>query len=61
MRRDLRFAMLLSDEERKALQRLAEFERLPASAVVRRLIWYEAKRYGLLGRPGTGEEQNNER
>ncbi len=48
MKRDRRFPIVLSQAERVALQQLAEHERLPAAAVVRRLIWAEAKRHGLL-------------
>lgn len=37
--KDERFALVLTKEEKKALQLLAEHERLSAAAVVRRLIW----------------------
>jgi len=42
MKRDQRFPVVLSEEERAVLQRLADEERTPAAAVVRRLIWREA-------------------
>ena len=34
-----RFGLVLTVDERAALQQLADNERLPAAAVVRRLIW----------------------
>jgi hypothetical protein len=34
-----RFAMVLAPEDRMALQRLADHERLSAAATLRRLIW----------------------
>ena len=42
-RRSERFMLALSPTERRELDRLAERERLSAAAVVRRLIWREAK------------------
>ena len=39
MEKTERFGLVLSPEEKAALQRLADRERLPAAAVVRRLIW----------------------
>lgn len=36
-----RFGLLLSPAEKSALAQLAQEERLPAAAVVRRLIWHE--------------------
>jgi len=44
MRKSERFALVLSPAEKAALQRLAKQERLPAAAVVRRLIWHAAER-----------------
>ncbi len=44
--KDERFGLVLSKDEKAALQLLAERERLPAAAVVRRLIWDAAR--GLL-------------
>lgn len=41
--RDERFALVLTKDEKTALQLLAERERLPAAAVVRRLIWDAAR------------------
>ena len=48
MKRDRRFPVVLSLSERVALQRLADRERLSAAAVIRRLIWREARRCNLL-------------
>lgn len=42
-----RFGLVLSPEEKLLLQRLAERERLPIAAVVRRLIWQEAERLSI--------------
>ena len=44
MEKSERFGLVLSPAEKAALQRLANHERLPAAAVVRRLIWREAER-----------------
>jgi len=44
MEKTERFGLVLAPAEKTALQRLAELERLSAAAVVRRLIWREAKR-----------------
>lgn len=46
--RSQRFGLVLSPTEKSALQRLAEQERIPAAAVVRRLVWHEAERRGLV-------------
>lgn len=43
MEKSERFGLVLSPAEKAALQRLANHERLPAAAVVRRLIWREAQ------------------
>jgi hypothetical protein len=48
MKRDRRLQVVLSQSERVALQRLADRERLSAAAVIRRLIWREARRCDLL-------------
>ena len=48
MKRDQRLPVVLSQTERAALQRLADADRLSASAVIRRLIWREARERGLL-------------
>ena len=37
--KDERFNLMLSTADKAALKRLAEAERLPAAAVVRRLVW----------------------
>ena len=56
MKRDLRFPILLSSEEKSALQRLAQRERIPAAAVVRRLIWREAERLNVTAdQPGAAQ------
>ena len=44
MERSEKFGLVLSPMERALLRRLAEHERLPAAAVVRRLIWREAEK-----------------
>ena len=41
-----RFNMALTPEDKAQLQRLAARERLPAAAVVRRLIWAAAQERG---------------
>jgi hypothetical protein len=38
-----RFGLVLSSEEKLALQRVAERERISAAAVIRRLIWKAAQ------------------
>ena len=48
MKRDQRFPVVLSKAERDALRQLADRERISSAAVVRRLIWREAERWGLL-------------
>lgn len=48
MKRDRRLQVVLSQTEREALQRLADRERLSAAAVIRCLIWREARRCNLL-------------
>ena len=48
MRKSERFGFVLSEQEREMLLRLAEIERLPAAAVVRRAIWRAAGRCGVL-------------
>ena len=48
MERSERFGLVLSSVEKKMLQRLAERERISAAVVLRRLVWTEAKRKGLL-------------
>lgn len=44
--KDARFNLMLTTEDKAALKRLAEAERLPAAAVVRRLIWQAATNAG---------------
>ena len=52
-----RFGMVLSPIEKLALQRLAAQERIPLAAVVRRLIWREAKNLNLIAEQETrGDE-----
>jgi hypothetical protein len=46
--RDQKFGLVLNDEERQALNRLVSHERLPAAAVVRRLIWRAAQHIDVL-------------
>jgi hypothetical protein len=48
MGKSKRFGLMLSPQEKVALQHLAILERLSAAAVVRRLIWREAARLQLL-------------
>lgn len=55
-RRSIKFMLALSPSERTALDKLASRERLPAAAVVRRLVWNEARRRGLLF--GADDKQN---
>jgi len=43
MEKSERFGLVLSPADKAALQRLADRERLPAAAVVRRLIWEAAQ------------------
>ncbi len=43
MQKSERFGLVLSPEEKAALQSMANRERLPAAAVVRRLIWEAMK------------------
>lgn len=44
--KDQRFDMMLTAADKAALKKLAETERLPAAAVVRRLIWQAATKAG---------------
>jgi hypothetical protein len=63
MRRDQRFPVLMSQTERKALQHLADHERIPAAAVVRRLVYREARERGLWPPPvasDSGQAQTQE-
>jgi hypothetical protein len=46
-----RFSLVLSSAEKWALQQLAELERIPAAAVIRRLIWREAESLNALSSP----------
>lgn len=48
MEKSERFGLVLSPAEKLALQYLAERERIPAAAVVRRLIWREARRLNIV-------------
>lgn len=48
MTKSERFGMLLSPSEKAALEELADRERISAAAVVRRLVWKEADRQGLI-------------
>lgn len=43
-----RFEFAISQAGKAALRKLAQSERLSAAAVVRRLIWREAERQGLV-------------
>lgn len=49
--KDQRFDMMLTADDKDALKRLAEAERLPAAAVVRRLIWAAAQQQVKTGYP----------
>lgn len=42
-----RFGMVLTPDEKEALKRLAEAERIPAAAVVRRLVWEAAQQHAI--------------
>ena len=55
-----RFNLVMSKVGREALRKLARCEGVSESEVVRRLVWCEAERRGLLGGL-RGGEQNNER
>lgn len=44
MRKDARFGMALTSEERETLRKIAEQRRTSESAVVRWLIWREKQR-----------------
>jgi hypothetical protein len=57
MSRDQRFPVVMTKRERQALDRLAEQERLSAAAVVRRLIWYEAQKRGIVNAFGDHGQQ----
>ncbi len=50
-----RFNLVMSGMERGALRELARCERISESEVVRRLVWREAERRGLL--PPVREEK----
>lgn len=43
--KDQRFDMMLTAADKAALKRLAEAERLPAAAVLRRLIWAASQQH----------------
>lgn len=45
--KDERFNLMLTAADKAALKRLAEAERLPAAAVVRRLVWEAAQQHNL--------------
>lgn len=45
--KNYQYGLIMSGEDMQALHLLAQEERLPAAAVVRRLVWAAAKRAGL--------------
>ena len=47
MEKSERFGLVLTPIEKKILSRIAAIERIPAAAVIRRLIWREAKYLNL--------------
>lgn len=57
MEKTERFGLVLSTAEKTALQRLAAHERIPAAAVVRRLVWTEAERRGVLPTNDTQQQE----
>ena len=57
MNRDQRFPVVMTKREREALESLAEQERLSAAAVVRRLIWYEARKRGIVNDSGESDQK----
>jgi hypothetical protein len=60
MNKSLRFGLVLSPAEKAALRSLANRERLSAAAVVRRLIWHEAKRLNIATDPELAVEMTTE-
>jgi hypothetical protein len=55
MQKSERFGLVLSPAEKSALWHLAARERISAGAVLRRLVWNEAEKRGLL--QGSRQEQ----
>lgn len=54
--KDERFNLMLSAADKAALKRLAEAERLPAAAVVRRLVWEAAQQHAIqAGQPAQSQ------
>lgn len=49
-----RFGLALTADEKEVLDELADYERIPAAAVIRRLLWQEARRLSLLPANGNG-------
>lgn len=55
--KDERFNLMLSAADKAALKRLAEAERLPAAAVVRRLVWEAAAQHAIkAGQPAQPQQ-----
>jgi hypothetical protein len=52
MEKTERFGLALSEHDKGALFHLAEQDRSSAAAVVRRLIWREAKQRGIVNASG---------
>jgi hypothetical protein len=59
MEKTERFGLALSERDKGALFHLADQDRSSAAAVVRRLIWREAQRRGIVERPN-GQNGRNE-
>lgn len=55
-----RFGLVLRPDEKTALEKLAEKERISAAAVIRRLIWREAKLAEALEGPWSALERCHE-
>lgn len=55
-RKTIRFGMVMGPVDQRSLEFLKEHEKISAAAVVRRLIWSEAKRQGYGNLKNINEE-----
>jgi hypothetical protein len=59
-RRTKKFMLALSPSERTTLQQLADRERLSAAALLRRLVWLQAEKCGVLPSPNDAQGQEGQ-
>ncbi len=59
LRKTKRFQLALNADDREVIRRLAEYERMSASAALRRAAWEAARERGLLPIPYQQEEASD--